>query len=181
MVSYEFDMIERFFENSIYLDIPIKFILLGKVQCLVMFSLKYLLKNVQRMDITQSYVEAVITKQSGNVTMQLACKVAFDLYTESSIDYLNSQNAEADICFDKDIDFNQVLKEYVTEKKHLFFKSEEPQEKQTRSIDFTILVKNIFQICGKLSKKEFVTQTSVKPPLPSQRHQQKVFSVSTVV
>ena len=88
--------------------------------------------------LCQSYVEAVITKQSGNVTMQLACKVAFDLYTESSIDYLNSQNAEADICFDKDIDFNQVLKEYVTEKKHLFFKSEEPQEKQTRSIDFTI-------------------------------------------
>ena len=93
MVSYEFDMIERFFENSIYLDIPIKFILLGKVQCLVMFSLKYLLKNVQRMDITQS---------SGNVTMQPACKVAFDLYTESSIDYLNSQNEEADICFDKE-------------------------------------------------------------------------------
>ena len=122
-----------------------------------------------------------LSSNTGKVAMQPACKAALDKYTEILIDYLNNQNAEADICFDKDVDFNQVLKEYVTEKKHLFFKSEEPQEKQTRSIDFTILVKNIFQICRKLSKKEFVTQTSVKPPLPSQRHQQKVFSVSTVV
>ena len=40
-------------------------------------------------------------------------------------------------------------------------------------------MKNIFQICGKLSKIESVTHTSVKPPVPLQRHQLKVFSVST--
>ena len=70
-------MLERFLENSVFLDIPIKFILLGKIQCLVMFALKYLLKNVQRMDITPAYVETVITKESGKSVMQLACQVAY--------------------------------------------------------------------------------------------------------
>ena len=45
MVVYEFEMIERFLENSTFLDIPIKYMLLAKCQCLVMFALKIILKK----------------------------------------------------------------------------------------------------------------------------------------
>ena len=47
-----------------------------------MFALKYLLKNVKRMDITRAYVETVITKEFGKSTMLLACQVAYDLYSQ---------------------------------------------------------------------------------------------------
>ena len=47
MVVYEFEMVERFLENSMYLDIPTKFVLLAQCHCLSMFALKIVLKNVQ--------------------------------------------------------------------------------------------------------------------------------------
>ena len=65
MVAYEFEMILRFLENSVFLDIPDKFLLLAKCQCLVMFSLKIILKNVQRMDITPTYVNSVVVGEIG--------------------------------------------------------------------------------------------------------------------
>ena len=89
MVVYEFEMLERFLENSIFLDIPIKFISLAKSQCLVMFALKYLLKNVQRIDITPAYINTVITKEAGKAAMQLACQVAVDVYSGKDISYLD--------------------------------------------------------------------------------------------
>ena len=49
--------------------------------------------------------------------MQLACQVAYDLYSNNSIEYLNNDNSEADICFDRDITFNAVLRDYVEGKK----------------------------------------------------------------
>ena len=52
MVAYEFEMLERFLENSIYLDIPMKFLLLAQSLCLVMFALKIVLRNVQRTDLS---------------------------------------------------------------------------------------------------------------------------------
>ena len=38
MVVYEWDMLERFLENSKYFDIPSKFIILAQVYCLAMYA-----------------------------------------------------------------------------------------------------------------------------------------------
>ena len=51
MVVYEFEMVERFLENSMYLDIPTKFLLLAQYHCLSMFALKIVLKNFQSIDV----------------------------------------------------------------------------------------------------------------------------------
>ena len=63
MVVYEFEMLERFFENQIYFDHPSKYILLAQVQCLVMFSLKIILRAIQMTNITYIYVNNVIEKE----------------------------------------------------------------------------------------------------------------------
>ena len=45
MVVYEFEMVERFLENSIYLDIPTKYLLVAKCHCLAMFALNIVFKK----------------------------------------------------------------------------------------------------------------------------------------
>ena len=70
--------------------------------------------------------------------MELACQVAVDLYSGNDISYLNNPNVEADICFDREVTFNDVLKSYLEKKKDLYKKFEEPYERVTRSIEFSI-------------------------------------------
>ena len=88
MVVYEFEMLERFLENSLFLDIPIKFLLLAKFHCLTMFALKIILKNVQRIDVTPEYVQKVIVGEVGRNSMELACKVAIDVYSNKDTSYM---------------------------------------------------------------------------------------------
>ena len=52
MVVYEFEMVERFLESAMYLDIPSNFLNLAKSHLLTMFALKIILKNVQKLEIT---------------------------------------------------------------------------------------------------------------------------------
>ena len=56
MVVYEFEMVERFLENAMYLDIPSKFLILAKSHLLTMFALKIILKNVEKLEITCEYI-----------------------------------------------------------------------------------------------------------------------------
>ena len=88
MVVYEFEMLERFIENSLFLGIPIKFLLLAKFHCLTMFALKIILKNVQRIDVTPEYVQKFIFGEVGRDSMELACRVAIDVYSKKDISYL---------------------------------------------------------------------------------------------
>ena len=53
-----------------------------------MFALKVILKNVQRMDVTHSYVNSVVLDGIGKSAMMLALK-ASDFYSKDSIDYLS--------------------------------------------------------------------------------------------
>ena len=80
-------MIEWFLQNSSYLDIPIKYMLLAKCQCLVMFSLKIILKNVQRIEITPAYIDSVLVQENrkGKEAMKLANKVAVDIYLKKKM------------------------------------------------------------------------------------------------
>ena len=89
MVVYEFEMLERFLENSLFLDIPIKFLLLAEFYCLTMFALKIILKNVQRIDVTPEYVQKVIVGEVGRNSMELACRVAIDVYSNKDTSYLD--------------------------------------------------------------------------------------------
>ena len=90
MVVYEFEMVERFLENSVYLDVPLKYLLLAKCHCLSMFALKIILKNVQMADVECSYVDEMVVKQSGKDAMILATQVAFDVFSGNPIDYLKT-------------------------------------------------------------------------------------------
>ena len=186
MVVYEFEMLERFLENSIFLDIPIKFILLAKSQCLVMFALKYLLKNVQRIDITPAYINTVITKEAGKAAMQLACQVAVDVYSGKDISYLDQPNMESDICFDREITFSNILKTYVTNKKDLYVKNEEPHERNTRTQEndcFTISSAQaasdfyITQLWKAIRKRCAFTDLSDSPCAFSEAPAEGIFSV----
>ena len=141
-------------EQYFFLEIPIKFILLAKSQCLVMFALKYLLKNVQRIDITPAYINSVITKEAGKAAMQLACQVASDIYSGADISYLDLPNKESDICFDREITFSHILKTYITNKKDLFVKNEEPQERCTRTQD----TDNFLILSAKFASDHYITQ-----------------------
>ena len=122
MVVYEFEMIERFLENSVFLDIPIKFLMLAKCQCLVMFCLKIKLKNVQRMDITSDYVNKVIVNQLGKEAMKLSNQVAVDLLLNKSTEYIDSKpiSEQTDICFLSEHTFCHELRQYITDKKDFF-------------------------------------------------------------
>ena len=80
-----------FLENSVFLDIPVKFLLLAKCQCLVMYSLTIILRNVQRMDITSKYVDAVIIKEEEKAAMELASQVALDLFVGKDLSYHESK------------------------------------------------------------------------------------------
>ena len=84
------------------------------------------------MDITPGYVKTVITNEAGKSAMALACQVSCDVYSDIKIDYLEYDNVEADICFDREITFNQVLKKYmyVEDKKDLYIKKEDPNLKE---------------------------------------------------
>ena len=50
-----------------------------------MFALKIILKNVQRIDVTPEYLQKVIVGEVGRDSMELACKVAIDVYSNKDI------------------------------------------------------------------------------------------------
>ena len=80
MFNYEYEMLARFLENRIYLDISLKYLLHFKVQCVLMFALKIILKNGQKVDVTHSYVDSVVLGGIGESAMRLACRAACDFY-----------------------------------------------------------------------------------------------------
>ena len=132
-------MIERFLENSVFLGIPIKFLMLAKCQCLVMFCLKIILKNVQRMDITSDYVNKVIVNQLGKEAMKLSNQVAVDLLLNKSTEYIDRKpiSEQTDIYFLSKHTFCHELRQYITDKE-FFSIIEEPHERNTRSEVFSI-------------------------------------------
>ena len=67
-------MLERFLENSVFFDIPLKYLILAQVHGLVMFALKIILKNVQRTNLEHNYVQSVILGNIGSNAMKLARK-----------------------------------------------------------------------------------------------------------
>ena len=145
MVVYEFEMIERFLQNSSYLDIPIKYMLLAKCQCLVMFALKIILKNVQRVEITPAYIDSVLVKENrkGKEAMKLANKVAVDIYLKQDVSYLEDESLieKTNVYFRSDLTkktFCSELLNYTKDNKDLFAKLEEAHERGTRSEVFSI-------------------------------------------
>ena len=141
MVVYEFEMVERFLENSMYLDIPTKFLLLAQCHCLSMFALKIVLKNVQSIDVSSAYIESVILNEKGRHAMLLGTRVAFDLYSGKQTPYLSDDTimAETNISHPKNpLPFSKVLLEYVKDKKDLFIPLEKPHDRSTRSSQFSI-------------------------------------------
>ena len=55
MVVYEIEIVERFLENALHLDIPSTFLILAKRYLLTMFALKIIFKYVQKLDVTYEY------------------------------------------------------------------------------------------------------------------------------
>ena len=142
MVVYEFEMCERFFlENSVYLDIPCKYLLLGQCHCLAMFALKIVLKNVQRIDVSCEYINDVIVNEKGFQAMCLGTRVAHDLHNKKSINYLMSDEVlseSTDISNKESEVFCKELYKYVQGKEELFVVLEEPRDRSTRAPTFSI-------------------------------------------
>ena len=141
MVVYKFEMVERFLENSVHLDVPLKYLLLTKCHCLSMFALKIILKNVQMADVECSYVDEVVVKQSGKDAMILATQVAFDVFSGNPIDYLKTDEEnikKTNVSHPKSDPFALELFNYITNKEDLFTNTEKPHEKVTRAVNFSI-------------------------------------------
>ena len=116
MAVYEFDMLERFLENAVYLDIQSKCLLLAQTQCLVMFTLKLILKNVQSLSVTSKYVQNVVASTVGIDAMLLASQVALDLYLGNDVSYLLTDkdlSQNTNICSEKL--FRKTLQEYISD------------------------------------------------------------------
>ena len=190
MVVYEFDMVERFLENSIYLDIALKYLLLALCHCLVMFALKIVLKNVQRVDLEHSYVESVIVGGVGKEAMKLAAQVAVDLHLNNSIDYLKTDAeliAKTNICQQSNstTTFCNELYAYVTAEKRrqLFQVLEDPQERVTRGAPFTMEHAKrasdtyIELLWAAIEKRIATTDLSASPCAFSEAPAESVFSV----
>ena len=138
MVVYDFEMLERFLQNAKFFDIPSKYMLLAQIYCLAMFSLKIILKHVQKTDLDHSYVEAVIIGNNGKNAMKLASKIGLKL--------LNNENTNICLLSDKEKaktrgdddkkSFCEELKDYITNNKELF-ELQESYERNTRSKPFT--------------------------------------------
>ena len=96
-----------------------------------MFSLKIILKNVQRMDITPEYVNSVVVGDIGKEAMMLAGRVACDVYSGTTIEYLNSPDIieKTNVCFCSGQTLCSELKTFVKSKESLFSKTEDPMEK----------------------------------------------------
>ena len=142
MVVYEFDMVQRFLENALFMDIPTTYLLTAQCHCLILFALKIILKNVQRTDLPQSYVKFVILDNAGMDAMKLASQVATDMYLNNQIEYLKSDQQlieKTNISGNPKKTFCQELLTYVEDKRDFFVKHEEPQDRITRSTPFTIL------------------------------------------
>ena len=86
MVVYEFEMVDRFLQNSIYFDIPAKYMLLAQIYCLSMFALKIILKTLQKTDLKHSYVEKVIVGSNGKNAMTFASVIGTKLLNNENID-----------------------------------------------------------------------------------------------
>ena len=78
MCLYEFDMVLRFIQNRDYFDVKGDVIILSILYCVVMFSLKILLKQCQKTDVSSNFVnESIVCKNNaGQKTMKLCLHAA---------------------------------------------------------------------------------------------------------
>ena len=101
-----------------------------------------MLKNVQRMDVSPSYINSVVLNGTGERAMMLASKVACDFYSNDTIEYISnspSLASDTNVCSSSEHTFCDELKSFFDKKGHLFSKLEEPFEKNTRATPFTII------------------------------------------
>ena len=139
MVVYEFEMVERFLDNSVFLDIPTKFLYLAQCYCLAMFALKLILKNVQKLDVSLAYVRSVIVEQKGLAAMLMATQVALDMFEGKDISYLVNDDVLGDKThINPPVFFTKQLHAYVFGEKELFTETEASQERNTRAPSFTL-------------------------------------------
>lgn len=133
MVVYEFDMIESFLTNRYYVDIPNQYLVLAQTQCLVMLTLKMILKHCQMCEIPHSYIQRVIVGKVGKQAMKLASQVAVDMVNKKSIEYLQVHDESTNVIMSQDKKcFSQQLKKYVEAKREFWATTEEPRERVTR-------------------------------------------------
>ena len=93
------------------------------------------------MDVTHSYVDAVVLGGIGESAMILACRAACDFYSQESLDYLNDPALanRTNVCSSNTSEntFCHEMK-FFEVKGHLISKLEEPCEKETRRQLFKI-------------------------------------------
>ena len=87
---YEWNMIDRFLDNSIYFEIPLMMLITAKMYCLPMFGLKVLLKLAQKLDISYVFLKAYIFNLQeinyGKEFMIICLNIAAELALEGTFD-----------------------------------------------------------------------------------------------
>ena len=93
MCLYEWNMIDRFLDNSIYFEIPLMMLITAKMYCLPMFGLKVLLKLAQKVDISYVFLKAYIFNLQeinyGKEFMIICLNIAAELALEGTFDELS--------------------------------------------------------------------------------------------
>ena len=163
-----------------------KFLYLAQVQCLVMFTLKIILKNVQKLNVCHHYVQNVFQSGAGQEAMLLASKVSLDLHYGHNVNYLvndKSLSENSNVCTGNSPPFSHVLFNYVCEKSDLFSKQEHSRERSTRSDEFSIedakdaSVSYIKKLWEAIDSRLCFTDISNSPCAFSEAPAESIFSV----
>ena len=111
MCLYEWNMIDRFLDNSTYFQIPLMMLITAKMYCLPMFGLKVLLKLAQKVDISYVFLKAYIFNLEeinyGKVFMTICLNIATELALEGTFDELSKNITE----YEHDRHMNYLLRE----------------------------------------------------------------------
>ena len=151
-----------------------------------MFTLKIILKNVQKLNVSHHYVQNVFQSGAGQEAMLLASKVSLDLHYRHNVNYLvndKSLSENSNVCTGNSPPFSHVLFNYVCEKSDLFSKQEHSRERSTRSDEFSIEDAKDASVSykknyGKPLIHDCVSLTSVILPVLSVKLQLRAYSVS---
>ena len=66
MCLYEWDLVDRFLQNSSYYEVPIQYLVTAKVYCVVIFTFKIILKIVQKVDVSYEFLCDFFYQSKGN-------------------------------------------------------------------------------------------------------------------
>ena len=123
MCLYEWDLVDRFLQNSSYYEVPIQYLVTAKVYCVVIFTFKIILKIVQKVDVSYEFLCDFFYQSKGNKygekIMFIALNVAEEFVLNGTTLQLTEKKKEYEMNQHMSYILNQV-EQYIAENTYKF-------------------------------------------------------------